>query len=218
MGTDIHGVFQRYDEKTSSWEFISSEYDEDRHYQLFAVLAGVRNGRGFAGVPTGEAVQPIAELRGLPEDLLLEEEDSIEPVLLIPREFICERRRKWYAEPFVEYWLGDHSHSWLTGEEMLEYRKMNQNLIVSKTGVISRETYEKWDGSSEPEGFCGGIWGQEVITINDSALEMEKNPNWTHVQVYWDQPLMKELDYFFDEIQRLVEEHGKIRFVFGFDS
>ena len=68
MGTDIHGVFQRYDEETKKWEDVSSKYEEGRHYQLFAALAGVRNGFGFAGCVTGEPVEPIAKGRGLPED------------------------------------------------------------------------------------------------------------------------------------------------------
>ena len=35
---------------------------------VFAALADVRNGYGFAGVPTHEAIKPISEARGLPED------------------------------------------------------------------------------------------------------------------------------------------------------
>lgn len=66
MGTDIHGVFQRHN--GAAWEDIASKYQQNRHYQLFAALAGVRNGVGFAGVPTGEAIKPIAEPRGLPAD------------------------------------------------------------------------------------------------------------------------------------------------------
>lgn len=58
MGTDIHGVFQAFD--NGQWRDVESSYEQDRHYQLFAVLAGVRNGYGFAGVPTGEPVTPIA--------------------------------------------------------------------------------------------------------------------------------------------------------------
>lgn len=76
MGTDIHGVFQRRDKTTSQWVDVPSNYKQDRHYQLFAVLAGVRNGHGFARVRTGEAVKPIAEPRGLPKDFALIDEGS----------------------------------------------------------------------------------------------------------------------------------------------
>ena len=54
MGTDIHGVFQRFDAAAGIWEDVPSKYEQDRHYQLFAVLAGVRNGYGFAGAQTAE--------------------------------------------------------------------------------------------------------------------------------------------------------------------
>lgn len=39
-----------------------------RNYQLFAKLADVRNGSGFAGVETHRPIEPIAEPRGVPED------------------------------------------------------------------------------------------------------------------------------------------------------
>lgn len=65
MGTDIHGVFQRRNPETKQWEDIPHKYEMNRHYQLFAMLAGVRNGTGFAGVKTGEPVKPISEPRGV---------------------------------------------------------------------------------------------------------------------------------------------------------
>ena len=72
MGTDIHGVFQRLDKTTGQWHDVASNYEQDRHYQLFAVLADVRNGYGFAGIPTGEVVTPIAKRRGLPADFAMD--------------------------------------------------------------------------------------------------------------------------------------------------
>ena len=36
---------------------------------LFAILAGVRNGYGFAGCDTGDGFRPIAPPRGLPGDV-----------------------------------------------------------------------------------------------------------------------------------------------------
>lgn len=74
MGTDIHGVFQAFDAETKKWQDIPSEYEQSRHYQLFAVLADVRNGYGFAGVQTGEPVKPIAKPRGLPPDFEMDDD------------------------------------------------------------------------------------------------------------------------------------------------
>jgi hypothetical protein len=64
----------------------------DRCYNLFAQLADVRNGTGFAGVDTGEGFLPIAPQRGLPEGCDNEEGE-----------------------------FGDHSFSWLTLAELEAY-------------------------------------------------------------------------------------------------
>src|SRR5438105_2721170 len=124
MGTDIHGVFQRHDATAGKWVDVPSTYKQDRHYQLFAVLAGVRNGRGFAGVPYGEAVRPIRQPRGLPADF--EVDDESHPIATFdhmdPRRAGYRRESpELYADEPMAVWMGDHSHSWLTGDEMLAW-------------------------------------------------------------------------------------------------
>lgn len=213
MGTDIHGVFQRHDKTTGQWVDVPSAYEQDRHYQLFSVLAGVRNGYGFAGIQTGEAVTPIAEPRGFPADFVVIEDTHPLPSL----ECMDPRRRKWHEkdEP-IEVWMGDHTHSWLTGDEMLSWAERAP--CVTQTGILSREEFDKWDKASIPQSYCGGISGKTVVLINDSAVEKQNVPNWTHIRCTWESSLRKELAYFFDEVARLVAEHGQVRFVFGFDS
>jgi len=112
MGTDIHGVFQRYDQDRAQWRDVSSNYDQDRHYQLFAVLADVRNGIGFAGTATGEAVQPIAERRGLPVDFEIRD-GYMHPLTELAH---IDPSRQIYREAgeALEVWMGDHSYSWLS--------------------------------------------------------------------------------------------------------
>ena len=212
MGTDIHGVWQK--KVADKWEDISSNYEQERHYQLFAVLAGVRNGYGFAGVPTGETVSPISEPRGLPEDFLLVGVDT-HPILSL--DILDPRRRKWQAlDKPLEIWMGDHSYSWLTGEEMLSWCPTAPT--VTKCGVISREEYESWGKVSSPREYCGGISGRGIVVIEDNEVAKSTAPNWTHIRVYWKASLRDELTYFFEEVKKLTELHGEIRFVFGFDS
>lgn len=212
MGTDIHGVFQRKDKTTGKWEDIPSKYEQDRHYQLFAVLANVRNGFGFAGVRTGEAVPPIAMPRGLPEDFPVN--DDCHPIAL---ENMDPRRREWHreGEP-LEVWMGDHSFSWLTGDEMLAWYENAPE--VEKTGILSRECYDEWDGRSPPREYCGGVSGPNVVLIGSNADEKARTPNWNYISCSWKVSLKQELAYFFDEVKRLVDQYGEIRFVFGFDS
>lgn len=211
MGTDIHGVFQRRTEH--GWETVPSEYDEGRHYQLFAVLAGVRNGRGFAGIQTGEPVVPISAPRGLPADFALAGGDQ-HPVASV--EMLAPWRLKYRVpdEP-LEVWMGDHSHSWLTSAEMLTWYG-NAPTVVQR-GVLDKEQYHAWDKVSPPEAYCGAVYGEGLVTINEAEVAHVKTP-WTHVECTWESGLKQELAYFFDEVRRLHDLHGGVRFVFGFDS
>ncbi len=82
MGTDIHLYVERQT-ASGAWETCDKwaadgdvDYDDrfytGRSYDLFAMLANVRNGSGFAGVKTGEGFVPIMEPRGWPEDCCAE--------------------------------------------------------------------------------------------------------------------------------------------------
>lgn len=173
MGCDIHTQFQK--KTPDGWDNIETQYQEDRHYQLFAVLADVRN---------DGTVNPIAKPRGFPYD------------------FVKNSK-----------WLGDHTFSWLTGRELVEWYNSSVP-SVKKTGVISVKEYGEWDKKSEPSSYCGEIFGDNVIVTEDP----ENDVVFTHVRVNWEEDLKESLKYFFDEIQRLVKEHGEIRMVFGFDS
>lgn len=220
MGTDIHGVFQRHDTATDKWVDVAHKFEMNRHYQLFAVLAGVRNGRGFAGIKTGEPVKPISEPRGYPEGFQVDDDDHLVPAI----ECIDPRRAKYHTPEYLEegenplrLWMGDHSHSWLTADEMLGWYENAPTVI--KTGIFSRANYESWDKKSPPDfGYCGGIDGLGVVVVNDNQPEREATPNWTYIRCEWEQGLHAELAYFFDEVRRLQGEHGSVRFVFGFDS
>jgi hypothetical protein len=173
----------------------------------------VRNGYGFAGHPTGEAVMPIAEPRGLPDDFAMD--GDAHPLAAL--EHMDPRRRKYHeADEKLEQWMGDHSHSWLTGDEILAWAEKAPEVL--KAGVLDRAAYETWDGTSRPTSYCGAIFGNDVARINDNAVEKEQMPNWTHIFCHWSSELRAELAYFFDEVARLVSEHGNVRFVFGFDS
>lgn len=219
MGTDIHGVWQRRNKAATketnlqSWEDIESRYTQDRHYQLFAVLADVRNGYGFAGVITGEPIKPVSDPRGLPNDFYMV--DDAHPITDI--KFVDSRRVEYYtADEAKEIWMGDHSHSWLTGEEMLAW--YDNAPTVAKIGILSRSEYEAWDKKSPPNSYCGGVSGPNVVLINDNEIDKESIPNWNYIWCDWNAKLREELSYFFDEVKRLQTLHGEIRFVFGFDS
>lgn len=222
MGTDIHGVFQRHNPTTGKWEDIPHRYEMERHYQLFAVLAGVRNGVGFAGIRTGEPVQPISEPRGYPDGFVSvgpneegADAEDMHPITTL--DVIDPRRRQWHEddEP-MSIWMGDHSHSWLTADEMLAWYAAAPK--VTKTGVLDRETYEQWDKQSPPVSYSGNVFGNSVVMVNDNTVERSQTPDWNYIRCHWKANLLTELAYFFDEVTRLQREFGQVRFVFGFDS
>ena len=211
MGTDIHSVFQA--KKGGEWVDLPSAYDETRDYDLFGWLANVRNGHGFAGVLTGQEIIPISEPRGLPKDFVLtgdynEDHPTTEDV------YSKSWRAKYRdAGDPCEIWMGDHSHSWLTLDEILT----NYELLSSvwKTGILGIDVFQEWGGVGKPESWAGGVSGKRVqIAENPCVVE----PHHTHVRCFWVEGLKDEFRYFVDEVRRIAATNQEARFVFGFDS
>jgi hypothetical protein len=116
MGCDIHLAVERrvryLSQPNDTWERAErvvpsrwsgegmerEDWYDNRNYSLFAILAGVRNGSGFAGTDLGDPVVPISEPRGVPED-------------------VSDEVRK-----EIEQWdIDGHSHSWFTIGELLAF-------------------------------------------------------------------------------------------------
>jgi hypothetical protein len=75
MGTDVHAVIQVRSTNSQPWKSVPLPgWDQGRHYFLFAWLADVRNGKGFAGIVTGEAIRPLSAPRGIPPDFEMSED------------------------------------------------------------------------------------------------------------------------------------------------
>lgn len=219
MGTDIHGIFQKKvvtpEAPNGVWEDILTTYDEGRHYLLFAWLGNVRNGFGFAGVPTHEAIVPLSDGRGYPEDFQVDADDNHR---IAANEFRGPCRAEYYTDEDLDVsnvdrlqmWMGDHSYSWVSGTEVLEATLPK----IRRTGIIYLDTYKQWDGISAPEDWCGGVTGPKVVVSTPDNITTATS----HVQIEWTEDTSASLKYFLDEVRRLVELHGEIRFVFGFDS
>lgn len=173
MGCDIHlyaekrvnGVWVTADEwrEVPKWEEAHMErinsFYGDRNYDLFAILADVRNGHGFAGVKTGEGFVPISDPRGIPED--------------------CspEYRRE------VESWGGDgHSHSWVTLEDIFRY---DWTQTTQKQGWVNFENWARWKVYGSPREWSGAISGRSVSRHTEEdwtaiweKVAGDKNPLW----------------------------------------
>ena len=205
MGCDIHAVAQV--KKDGQWMDVPCDWGQERHYFLFTWLADVRNGYGFAGAPTHSPIKPISDRRGIPDDFVMVGESH--PV---NDKAVLGRRAGW-VEPGEEpsQWLGDHSHSWLTFEEILSAKSPER---VWRTGIVPLEFFNQWDGINGPESWSGMISGCDVQVAGSPTEVDEKS---THVRIWWMQQ-GDTLKYFTDAIQKLKDEYGEGRIVFGFDS
>lgn len=217
MGTDIHFYIEKRN-KQSKWEHVdipAKILPDDRFYYLFAVLAGVRNGFGFAGCKTHDPVVPYFECRGIPEDTSYKElnfEDD---------------------EERIYPWLGEHSFTYATYDEI---EKIDWEIKQNGYGIISRTQYpvfleskDKTGKASAPTSYCGWIVG-EGIKVAPSEQEFLQDPSYTHVQVeFEEQPLKACYFRFFiesvlprwikDGLSFIREEEKKdIRILMGFDS
>lgn len=185
---------------------------DERNYDTFAVLAGIRNGRGFAGVVTGDMWPIMSEPRGLPKDLETDPDDD------------TRADGKWF---------GDHSHSWLTLAEMetfWETLKGNQHRAF---GCISVDQFKNLMLNKEiPDSWSGGIGGGGVTLVdlsdkeNLSELEIARlTKGATHIRASWKRPvedscwgLVKILEHLRSIASDNKVEARDVRFVFGFDS
>lgn len=209
MGTDIHYKFQKkskekdcewvdVDLPTGEWSDYDTPFHINRSYLLFSVLAGVRNGVGFAGCYRHEPIVPISEPRGLPEDI---------------------KTQSWFDEYGDEMWFfGEHSQSWLLSSEILEYLK--KGVEISHQGVISVSDYLEWSGLEAPRDYCGDVFGSGINIYDgtENILPMSEVDNYSHVRVQWMMSVNESLDYFRAMIQSLQDSFGEVRIVFGFDS
>lgn len=203
MGTDIHGRLQfKYGDR---W-LDEGPIENGRNYKVFAVLADVRNGHGFAGVETHRPITPISPPRGWPEDFHYKD----------PYDGYDEEKD---ADPDHSSWLGDHSFSWLTLDEISDYPYWDEPLL--EVGYFSREEYEDFLASSKaPATWSGDIWGGNIIKAD---AEQEFFPEgWTHVRVRWARRTLGDACKTFllwTKYAQSKDWSGEgARIVFGFDS
>lgn len=116
MGCDIHSIFQR--KTATGWEDVVSEYDQDRDYELFGILAGVRG-----------LDMPIKPRRGMPQDFEVVDSEyhPINGVAFLSpsdREYLKANSDLELADDHPEdayLWMGDHSYTWYTGDELMAW-------------------------------------------------------------------------------------------------
>ena len=189
MGCDIHSMIEVRVEGTwvtattfaekeegndSTWFHPIDEPVGDRNYSLFAILADVRNGHGFAGIDTGDGYEPMSKPRGVPGD----------------------------ASPEFKQWCEDwgldgHSHTHHSLSDFFAYDFHRQSVV---RGVLTLEVYARWRAygirhGGQPDSWCGAVTGPgiEMLTpdgANKSLAQIRnkhgREGHESH-RAYWDE-------------------------------
>lgn len=177
---------------------------DGRNYDLFAILADVRNGYGFAGCETGEGFNPIDQPRGLPDDV-----SSI-------------------VEKASEEWgIDGHSHSFITLRELLEY-DWEQKTV--QYGWVNDQVYQKFKDANDPYPCCGSVFGKTIVHLSNEEMDQllsgdlprEEDKKY-YTQIQWGESYKEAVGSFYTEsIPALKELAGKdiddVRIVFWFDN
>src|SRR6185295_15976002 len=116
-----------------------------RDYDLYAILANVRNGRGFGGMDTGDGFIPIADPRGLPPDVTPQ---------------VAAESDRWEG--------AGHSHSYFTVAEMLAY---DWTQSTSHRGWVTAAEYTEFKEKGKPSSWSGGVSGSIIEHLSNGEME-----------------------------------------------
>lgn len=222
MGTDIHlyvekrntdGTWSAVKIPYSGWAGGEKYHDgyrgwSDRSDDTFAILADVRNGRGFAGVVTGDGFNIIAEPRGIPDDI----SDTLKPVDRDEEEEESDERRPW---------IGDHSFSWLTYSEIVGF---DWTQTTHRQGVVGATEYAEFKKNGRPTSWSGRVWGRDVVHATDEEMDAWLRGDGILTSVRWQVSYSEVAAPFLRWLNKVVKPIAdvvggdNVRLVFGFDS
>lgn len=225
MGCDIHAyieVKENEEWKHYDWrnQFIDGKYSDGspsydyskmmdyplyigRNYDLFAILANVRNGRGFAGILTGTGFKPIDMPRGLPQD-------------------VCKE-----VQEISDGWDVDgHSHSWLLLKELIEYDYDNQ--FTTQYAVVNKKEYQTFKQNGKPDYYSGDVSGSRVIKVSNAEMEQiisgqlgQEEGKEYYTQITWNESYKESVGNHWFEVLKEMKKLGSpenVRLVFFFDN
>lgn len=127
---------------------VQREIYDNRCYDLFSILANVRNGYGFAGCKTGDGFVPMTSGRGIPPDVSDEGESYLN-----------------------EYGADGHSHTYMTLKEIYDY---DWDQVTWKEGVVSPAVFKEWLDRGKkgyPIAYSGGVGGPNVVMVSPELME-----------------------------------------------
>ena len=223
MGCDVHFAAEAKGED-GRWHWTALPINKDRNYDLFAILADVRNGRGFAGVETGQGFVPISEPRGFPADM---DPASHGPEFNEDEEIPWEEYKEKYYRRIAPKGVDYHSESWLLASEIFNYDYDQRTLIC---GVMSEKEYLEYAETGVPVNYSGGVSGAKVEVVNEPvyrsmmAGRRPRDPNIEYfVKSWWEVTYQECLNGWVENLKEQLLAAGytdfdKVRLVFSFDN
>jgi hypothetical protein len=133
-----------------------------------------------------------------------------------------------------DYWMGDHSHTWMTLAELLAYPWKETRR--KRRGVVTLDEYTrlKTENGGRPNGWCGSTDGPGIVTITSEQADAQllagglavADGTRVHVEYWWGETAAEACSDWHDEIMpalvRWADEqkltHDDVRLVMGFDS
>lgn len=228
MGCDIH---PRVEEKKpdGKWvditDFLCLHYPEvitiinHRNYTVFSVLANVRN--------NGD-INPIDDPRGFPEDSIYYGSEYTGYKIPQPKGQLdlLSYEEGYSSEEDDTIFLGDHSHSWVGLEELLDY---DWDQTFEDSGWVDMESYRSMGKVTIPKSWCGDIGGGGVEKVTNEEMDrlcatyLEGTQLSKHFYTYvtWKVSYREYTADFVAAINRLhkfIINPNNLRLIFGFDS
>ena len=164
-----------------------------RNYSLFAILADVRNGVGFAGCDTGNRFNPIAQPKGLPGDVT---DDVMKEFVLKVTETgeedgCCSRvnadryvkagHSKWIVPGKLVSHPDWHSASHFSVAELLAFDWQQTN---KHRGWVDAWNFEMWRRNGKPSNWSWGVSGGSVEHISNAHMAKLLDSG----EIQWDGP------------------------------
>ncbi|MHA1408871.1 MAG: hypothetical protein ACTSQY_00885 [Candidatus Odinarchaeia archaeon] len=231
MGTDIHLYVEI--KKNGKWEKVkkglrSERYNPNndyfskekfrngeriyntRNYVLFAFLANVRNGKGFAGRDTGNIIVPISFPKGIPLNV---SEDIIQD---------------------IDSWgLNAHSISYLDLSELKKGCEDSKNMTLVKRGAVDIKGFKEFKRDGCPKEWWSDIIGSKIVFISNNEMQklidnptLKKENLYYFTRIEWRSCLYDSVNRFFEHVLPQLENlkhtnnltDKEIRIVFWFDN
>lgn len=208
---DPEEMYDYYVEKLNSW------YSE-RNYNLFAILANVRNSNRYI------RVRMMKNNKNCAVEITLNGYNPIIKPRFLPNDCSCCSTWEGNSHDGRESFnFGEHSFSWLTLKELLDY---DWTQTKRDYGVISWEDYKnrKANGlTNKPEIYTKSTQVLGLLYEEGEVPETEPAENENrYVLIWWNQTCAEAAGGFYKNLipflKTIDSNPENIRIVFGFDS